>query len=115
MCELISHVKVLLTSLRTQVINSRRALTLHIQSHNLGILVTYEPHIKAWKVCKEGLVEDGYHLLFICFAYSAFRESYDDLLRGSDDLIVTLNITCRRRAHMCLSYSHIERIPHSIE
>ena len=82
-------------------INSCRALTLlRTRSHNLGIEVALwnqnQPNIKACKVCKEGLVEDEYHLLFTCSAYSAIRESYDDILRGGDDLSVTLKRTPRR-------------------
>ena len=47
-------------------------------------------------MCKEGLVEDEYHLLFTCSAYSAVCESYDDILRGGDDLHVTLKRIPRR-------------------
>ena len=50
----------------------------------------------ACKVCKEGLVEDEYHLLFTCSTYSAIHESYDDILSGGDDLSVTLKRTPRR-------------------
>ena len=32
------------------------------------------------------LVEDEYRFLFTCSAYSVIRESYDDILRGDDDL-----------------------------
>ena len=46
--------------------------------------------MKACKVCVEGLVEDEYHLLFTCVAFSAIRKSYDDILRGDDDLSITL-------------------------
>ena len=82
-------------------INSRRALTLlRTRSHNLGIEVALwnqnQPNIKIYKVCKEGLVEDEYHLLFTCSAYSAIRESYDDILRRDDDLSITLKGTPRR-------------------
>ena len=50
----------------------------------------------ACKVCKEGLVEDEYHLLFTCSTYSAIHESYDDIISGGDDLSVTLKRTPRR-------------------
>ena len=61
-------------------------------------------------MCKEGLVEDEYHLLFTCSAYSAVCESYDDILRGGDDLIITLKGTPRRlSSHMGMFYSHIGR------
>ena len=43
----------------------------------------------------EGLVEDEYHLLFTCSAYSAIHESYDEILRGGDDLSVTPKRTTR--------------------
>ena len=51
-------------------INSRRALTLlRTRSPNLDIKVSLwnpnQPKIKACKVCKEGLPEDDYHLLFL--------------------------------------------------
>ena len=52
--------------------------------------------IKASKVCKEGLVEDEYHLLFTFSTYSAIHESYDDILREGDDLSAALNRTPRR-------------------
>ena len=82
-------------------INSCRALTLiHTQSHNLGIEVALwnqnQPNIKTCKVCKEGLVEDEYHLLFTCSAYSAIRESYDERLRVGDNLSIILTRTPRR-------------------
>ena len=50
----------------------------------------------ACTVCNEGLVVDEYHLLFTCSAYSVVRESYDDILKGGDDLSVTLKRTPRR-------------------
>ena len=82
-------------------IYSRRALTHFCTwSHSLGIEVALwhqnQPNIKACKVCKEGLVEDEYHLLYICSPYSAIRESYDDILRGDDDLNATLKRIPRR-------------------
>ena len=51
-------------------INSRRALAiLRTRSPNLDIKVSLwnpnQPKIKACKVCKEGLPEDDYHLLFL--------------------------------------------------
>ena len=95
-------------------INSRRALTLlRTRSHNLGIEVALwnqnQPNIKACKVCKEGLVEDEYHLLFTCSTYSAIRESYDDILRGCDDLNVTLKRTPRRLSS-CVCLIHALRL-----
>ena len=54
------------------------------------------PNIKEYKIFKEGLVEDEYHLLFICSSYSAIRETYDYILRGGDDLSATLKRTPRR-------------------
>ena len=54
-------------------------------SQNLGIEVALwnqnQLNIKMCKVCKEGLVEDEYHLLFTCIAYSSNCASYDDTLR----------------------------------
>ena len=52
--------------------------------------------MKTCKVCKEGLVEDEYHLLFTCSTYNTIRESYDDILRGGDDLSVILKRTSMR-------------------
>ena len=82
-------------------INSRRAITLlHTRSYNLDIEVALwnqnQPHIETWKVCKEGQVEDEYHLLFKCFGYSAIRGIYDDILRGVDNLNITLKETGKR-------------------
>ena len=82
-------------------IHFRRALTLlRTRSHNLGTEVALwnqnQPYIKACKVCKDGLVEDECQFLFTCFAYNANRESYDDILRGGDDLGVILKRTSRR-------------------
>ena len=53
---------------------------------------------------KEELVEDEFHLLFTCSSYSAIRESYVDILRGGDELSVTLN----RTPHMCMPCLHIK-------
>ena len=54
----------------------------------------------------EGLVEDEYHLLFTCSAYSAIRGSYDDILRGGDDLNVILKRTPRRLSlYVCLIHT----------
>ena len=58
-------------------------------SQNLGIEVALwnqnQLNIKMCKVCKEGLVEDEYHLFFTWSVYIAISESYDDILRGGDD------------------------------
>ena len=88
-------------------ISSCRALALlRTRSHSLGIEVALwnqnKPNIKACKVCKEGLIEDEYHLLFTCSAYSAIRESYGDILSGGNDLSIILNRTPRRLS----SYVH---------
>ena len=79
-------------------INSRRTLILlRTQSHILGVEFALwnqnQPNIKACKVCKEGLVEDEYHLLFTCSTYSIIRERYDDTLRAGGELsIITLKL-----------------------
>ena len=92
-------------------INSHRALTLlHSRSHNLGIEVALwnqnQLNTKACKVCKEGLVEDEYHLLITCSACSTIRESYDDILRGGHDLSGTLKRTPRMLSScVCLIYT----------
>ena len=70
------------------------------RSHKLGIEFALWhqilSNIKACKACKEGLVEDEYHLLFTCSTYSAIHESYDDILRGDDDLSIIVKSTIRR-------------------
>ena len=95
-------------------LNSRKALTLLCTPlHNLGIEVALwnqnQPTIKTCKVCKEGLVEDEYHLLFTCSPYSAIRESYDDILRGGDDLSIALKRTPRRlSSYVCGLFTVLE-------
>ena len=81
------------------------------RSQNLGIEVALwnqnQPNIKTCKVCKEGLVEDEYHLLFTCSAYSAIRESYNDILRGGDNLNIILNRTPTRLSlHVYALFAH---------
>ena len=46
--------------------------------------------------CNEGMVEDGYHLLFTCSTYNAIHSRYDDILRESDNLSVILKTPPRR-------------------
>ena len=68
-----------------------------------------QPNIKACKVCKEGLIEHAHHLLFTCSAYSAIHESYDDILRGGDDMSATLKRTPGRlSSYVYAPYSHIQ-------
>ena len=106
-----------LTSLLTWVFNSRRALTLlRTQSHNIDIEVALwhqnQPNAKECNVCKEGLVEDEYHLLFTCFAYSAIHENYDDILRGGDDI---LKLTPRRLSSYAYAlFTHRDLVLRSI-
>ena len=45
---------------------------------------------------KDEYIKDDYHLLFTCFAYSAIRESHDDILRVVDDFSITLKRTPTR-------------------
>ena len=66
-------------------------------------------NIKVCKVCDEGLVENEYHLLFTCSTYNVIRESYDDILRGGDDLSVTLKRTPRRLGSICVYLIHTLR------
>ena len=71
---------------------------------------------KTCKVCKEGLVEDEYHLLFTCSAYSAIHESYDDILRGGDDLSITLKRTPRRlNAYVYALFTHQDLVLQSMK
>ena len=81
--------------------NSRRGLTLlRTRSHKLGIEVASwhqnASSLKTCKICNEGPVEDEYHLLFICSAYSVIRERFDDILRGCDNLSTILKAPPRR-------------------
>ena len=80
---------------------------------HLGIEVALwnqnQSYIKTCSLCKEGLLEDEYHSLFTCSAYSAIHESYDDILRGDDVFFnVTLKRTPRRLSSYVVPNSHIE-------
>jgi hypothetical protein len=60
--------------------------TLRTRSHKLGIEVASchqsASRLKTCKICNQGIVEDEYHLLFTCPAYTMIRERFDDILRG---------------------------------
>ena len=70
------------------------------ESHKLGIEVVLWhqslSNTKVCKVCEEGLVEVEYHFPFICSVYSVIIESFDDILRGSDESSVILKRTPKR-------------------
>ena len=65
-------------------INSCRPLT---QATNRScVMPSNVSNIKACKVCEEGVVEDEYHMFFICLVHCVIHENYDAILRGGDDL-----------------------------
>ena len=92
--------------------NARGDLTLlHTRSHKLRIEVAswYQnvTNLKACQVCNEGMIEDKYHLLFTCSAYSAIsRSRYNDILRGSANLSVILKTPSRRLSSYVYALIH---------
>ena len=94
-------------------IDSRRALSLVCTwSHKLGFEVAlWHQHssiIKACTICKEGLIKDEHHQCFTCSTCSAICDRYDDILKGSDDLSVTLKKEHGEGwPHICMPYSHV--------
>ena len=72
-------------------------------------------NVKACKVSKEGLVEDEYHFIFTCFAYSAIHENYVDILRGGHDLSETLKRTPKRlRSYVYALFTHRDLVLQSM-